>query len=309
MIVLSEKKLDAFSDKSIEVKYITYKSVSEYEGNADVEVIACSRATAIKVSTMDFPNLKLIQLTSAGFDNVPLDVYRGREVAVANAGSVYSTPIAEMIVYGILQMAKKYRKNPNNHFLRITRGYKYIGELMDKRALIMGTGNIGTAVAKRLNAFDMIVSGYDPYSPSKPEYTKIIKTREELISSMGEYDYIISTMPDTNETKKFIDGELIAHMKNTAVFVNVGRRAVIDERALYKALKKNEFGGAVLDMFEKLPNPIQNPFRRLSNTIVLPGVAAISKEVTIRLREHISRNVELISQKETPTNVINGVSL
>ncbi len=309
MIVLSELKLPKFLDDNIHVKNITSKTLRSFNGNKEVQIIVCSRATAVEVKKMNFPSLKLIQLRSAGFDNVPVDEYRVKGIAVANAGDVYSIPIAETIVYGILQMAKKYRKNPNNHLLRLMRKYKYIGEIAKKKILIMGTGNIGTATADRLLGFGVDIDGYDPYSPEKPQYSKILRTRAELIDAIGEYDYIISTMPDNNETKKFIDSTLFAAMKNTAVFVNVGRRAVINEDDLYDALKTNKIGGAVLDMFEKLPNPFTNRFRRLNNTIVLPGVAAISKEVNERLREHIKNNIELVAQDSQPTNVINGVKI
>ena len=258
---------------------------------------------------MRFPGLRLVQLRSAGFDSVPVEKYRLNGVAVANAGNVYSIPIAETIVYGILQMAKKYRKNPNNHLFRFLRGYKYIGEIAEKKALIMGTGNIGTSTAQRLSGFGVDIDGYDPYSPKKPQYSEILRTRSELVSEIGKYDYIISTMPDNDDTKKFIDSTLFDAMKNTAVFVNVGRRATINEDDLYSALKTHQIGGAVLDMFEKIPNPITNRFRRLNNTIVLPGVAAISKEVNIRLCEHIKTNVELVAQDIQPTNVINGVKI
>ncbi len=308
MLVLSENTLCDLNE-DIDVKYINGKTISQFDGNDDVTVIACSRATAVAAEKLNFPNLKLVQLTSAGFDNVPLEAYKKKGVCVANAGTTYSTPIAEFIVYGMLSMAKRYSKNPNNHLFRPMRGYKYIEELSGKSVLIMGAGNIGTAVADRLLAFNMSICGYDPYSTDKPQYQKIFRARDELIKAIGEFDYVISTMPDTEETKKFIDFEIITAMKNTAVFVNVGRRAVINENDLYNALKGKKIGGAVLDMFEKIPNPITNPFRRLGNTIVLPGVVAISKEGRIRLRKHIENNIELISKSQQPNNVINGVKL
>ena len=124
---------------------------------------------------------------------------------------------------------------------------------------------------------------------------------------MGNYDYIVSTLPDNHETKGFIDKEIISLMKKNAVIVNVGRKAVFNEADLYSALKNKQIGGAVLDMFEKLPNPITNKFRRLSNVIVLPGVAAISKEVNDRLKKHMSDNILSVLSGEMPKNMINEV--
>ena len=94
-------------------------------------------------------------------------------------------------------------------------------------------------------------------------------------------------------------------MKSSAVIVNVGRRAVFDEKDFYKALKGGTIGGAVLDMFEVIPNPLTNPFRRLKNVMVLPGVAAVSKEVKARLEAHIKKNLQHILSGEEAENVIN----
>ena len=80
-------------------------------------------------------------------------------------------------------------------------------------------------------------------------------------------------------------------MKKSAYFINVGRRKTINEEALYRALKEREIQGAALDMFEKLPNPVTNKFRRLNNVIVWPGLTAISRETNDRLRKVVVRNL------------------
>ena len=94
-------------------------------------------------------------------------------------------------------------------------------------------------------------------------------------------------------------------MKKTVVVVNVGRRAVFNETDFYQALKTKKIGGAVLDMFEKIPNPITNKFRRLSNVMVLPGVSAISQEVNERLRNYMSRNMIALLENKDVSNIIN----
>ena len=307
-IILSDKKLD--NDKfpsDVEVGSVSYNELDKYAGNSDVVAIAGSRAMAIKSAELDLPSLKLFQLTSAGFDGVPCEKYAEKGIAVANAGNVYSAPIAETVVFGILSSAKKLRPNINNRHFKFMRGYNLITELQGKHVLIMGAGNIGTAVASRLSGFEMIVDGYDPYCPQKPQYNRILRSAVELYSAAGEYDYIVSTMPDNEHTRKFIGAELIGKFKDSAVIINVGRKAVFDEDALYLALKNKKLGGAVLDMFEKVPNPITNKFRRLKNVMVLPGVAAISREVNERLSIHMTNNILALLCGEEISNVINGV--
>jgi D-3-phosphoglycerate dehydrogenase len=307
-IVLSDKDIGNYIyPKDTTVKIISCKQLDEYNNNDNIVAIAGSRAMAIKCANMDLPTLKLFQLTSAGFDGVPLEKFKENGVAVANAGAVYSAPIAETVVFGILQMAKKLRKNPNNRRFKIYRHYNQITELAGKKVLIMGAGNIGTAVAKRLLGFDMTVEGYDPFCPEKSEYSKILRNRDELKANLKEYDYIVCTLPDNDDTKGFIDKELFGLMKKSAVIINVGRKAVFNENDFYKALQTKTIGGAVLDMFEKLPNPVTNKFRRLKNVVVLPGVSAISCEVNDRLKDHMYKNIVAFLNGETVSNVINGV--
>lgn len=307
-IILTDKDFSGYDfPENVVWKKIDGKLLSSYDGNKDVVAIAGSRAMSVVASQLNFPSLKLFQLTSAGFDNVPLDTFKKNQVAVANAGTTYSAPIAETVVFGMLFMAKKLRKNPNNRRFKLARGYVEITELTDKKVLIMGAGNIGTAVAERLQGFQMRIDGYDPYCPEKQQYHTILRSREALLKNIGEYDYIVSTMPDNEQTQGFINAELFASMKPTVVIVNVGRKAVFNQDDFYNALRKKHLGGAVLDMFEKIPNPITNKFRRLKNVVVLPGVAAISQEVNVRLKEHIYRNFLAVLKNGTISNVINGV--
>ena len=307
-IVLSDKIISNYDfPNDTQVKCVSFDGLDKYNGNDKVVAICGSRAMAIKCEKMDLPSLKLFQLTSAGFDGVPCEAYAMRGIKVANAGSVYSAPIAETVVFGILQMAKKLRKNPNNRHFKIRRGYNTITELDGKNVLIMGAGNIGTAVANRLLGFGVTIDGYDPYCVQKPQYSSILRTKEELKAKLYKYDYIVSTLPDNEATRGFINKELFACMKKTAVIVNVGRKAVFNNGDFYYALKNRQIGGAVLDMFEKLPNPITNKFRRCKNVIVLPGVSAISREVNGRLKDHMYKNVSALLNGEAISNVINEV--
>lgn len=305
-IVLTNKSLSNY-DFPIDtiVKTVTDKQLDKYNNDPKVVAICGSRAMAIKCAKMNFPSLKLFQLNSAGFDGVPCSEYRKKGTMVANAGTVYSAPIAETVVFGILQMAKKLRPNPNKRRFKLRRRYSTITELDGKSVLIMGAGNIGTAVADRLRGFGVAIDGYDPYCQEKPQYSKMLRSREELKKELHTYDYIVSTLPDNDETRGFIDNELFKAMKKTAVIVNVGRKAVFNNEDFFRALKSKSIGGAVLDMFEKIPNPITNKFRRLSNVIVLPGVAAISREVNVRLLEHMYGNLKALLSGEDVSNIIN----
>lgn len=306
-IILSNEEIETKNlPNDIQVKRVKLDLLDKYNHNSDVIAVVGTRAMAIKCIELDLPSLKLFQLTSAGFDGVPIKEYADKGVMVANAGGIYSNPIAETVVFGILLVAKRLRNNPNNRHFKLTRNYKFISELTDKKILIMGAGNIGTAIANRLSGFECVIDGYDPYCPHKPQYSNIIRSREGLIKNIGQYDYIVSTLPDNEHTKGFIDLEILSNMKKSAFIINVGRKSVFNNIDFYNALKKRTIGGAVLDMFELVPNFVTNKFRRLSNVVILPGVAAISQETNIRLKKYLTDNIIALINGEDPANIINS---
>jgi phosphoglycerate dehydrogenase-like enzyme len=299
MLVFSEQKIDpSLLPEGVRLVRLDAADMP------DIEVVVCCRATARRLAGRNMPKLKLIQLTSAGFDGIPLETYAQKGVRVANAAGVYSVPIAETVVLGMLQIAKKFRENPNNRRVKYTRGYSLISELAGKTVMILGAGNIGTEVARRLAGFQMTIVGYDVSSAAKEGYGRIVSDRDALKCVLKDSDYVVCTLPGTGETREMVNAELIADMKPGCVFVNVGRRTTVNESDLYHALKTRRLGGAVLDMFEWFPNPVTNRFRRLSNVIVLPGVAAISKECTLRLHQFVARNLVKVMRGEQPEHVV-----
>lgn len=305
MIIYSEEKISQeLLPKGVIIKYFKGDEIKTASDKSEIEIIICCRETARKVAAIDWPSLKLLHLTSTGFDNVPIDVFNKKKIYVANAANVYDVPISETVVYGMLQIVKKYHKNPNNRFLRLVRNYKYIRELKGKKVIILGAGNIGTAIAKRLVGFDMNIIGYDIFDDTKEPYSRIINSTRLLKQELSDAHFVISTLPGNDTTKGFINSELLNCMCSECIFVNVGRKSIYVETELYKSLKSRKIAGAVLDIFEIIPNPITNRFRRLSNVIVLPGVAAISKESKMRLQECLIENISLVLENKTPKFII-----
>lgn len=309
-IILSDNKLMKFlSRDNIKVEFVTPSNVSRFKNKNNVFAVVGSRALAIATAKVNLPCLKLVQLTSAGYDGVPCQEFANRGVIVSNVGTIYSAPIAETVIFGMLLIAKRLHKNPKNRTFKMYRHYSYITEIKGKKVLILGTGNIGTAIAERLQGFDAVVDGYDKVLLTRPQYSQVICDRNKLLDIIGEYDYIISTLPDNDETRGFIDKRMIDNMSENAVFINVGRKTVFSYEDMFHALKYKRIKCAVLDMFEVFPNPFSNKFRRLPNVIVLPGVAAISQEVNERLTQHVAQNIEAIICNKAISNVINGVKI
>lgn len=300
MILISDKRK---CPQLAEAKIVDAKSIKEFEGNAEVEAVVCSRDVARVAQYMSLPNLKVIQLFSAGFELIDLQHLRTKGIHLCNAANVYNVGMAEFVVYAMLMHAKRYHKNIHNRMLRPLRNYHYITELAGKTVGILGAGNIGQQIAKRLEAFDMHVLGYDLKTDNRPHFEKVYN-QDNLAEFLGQCDYIVNCMPLFPSTEGMLCKAWFDQMKKNVTIVNVGRKKLINDHDLISFLKENKDATAVLDMFEKVPNPFTNPYRRLSNVLVLPGVTAISQEINQKLATLIAENMRRLRSGEPFINQI-----
>lgn len=281
----------------------TIKDADKYSENNEVVAVFGSRAMAIKVLSMDLPNLKVIQLFSAGYDGIDLDLVKRKGIILCNAANVYNYGMAEFVVYAMLRRAKRYHKSIKNLWIRPLRNYHYITELYGKTVGIMGCGNIGQQVAKRLSGFDMKIIGYDALNNDRPYFEKIYGL-EEKESFVTLCDYIVNIIPLMPSTQHMLDSSWLDLMKEDVTLINIARKDTINDRDLISFLKTHKEATAILDMLEMVPNPITNPYRRLSNVLVLPGVTAASIESMERLHKLLLTNLEKIKNNNSLTNII-----
>ena len=282
---------------------VNAETIKQYEENPDVEALICSRDVAQVAQHMNIPNLKVIQLFSAGFDNIDPKLLQSKGVHLCNAANVYNTGMAEFVVYAMLMRAKRYHKSLKNHTLRPFRNYHYITELAGKTVGILGAGNIGGQIAKRLEAFEMHVLGYDIKTDDRPHFERVYN-KDGLEEFLGRCDYIVNCMPLFKSTEGMLCKAWFDKMKDDVTIVNVGRKKIINDKDFLVFLKSHKEATAILDMFEKFPNPFTNPYRRLSNVLVLPGVTAISKEIDEKLNQFITENMRRLQNGEPLINQI-----
>lgn len=300
MILCSDKrKCPQLED----IQIVDVMKIRRYEGDTRVESLICSRDVAQVAQQMNLPNLRMIQLFSAGFDGIDLKLLQSKGIHLCNAANVYNTGMAEFVVYAMLMRAKRYHKSLKNHTLRLFRNYHYLTELAGKTVGILGAGNIGGQIAKRLEAFEMHVLGYDIKTDGRPHFEKIYN-KEGLTEFLGRCDYIVNCMPLFKSTEGMLCKDWFDKMKADVTIVNVGRKKIINDKDFLAFLKGHKEATAVLDMFEKIPNPITNPYRRLSNVLVLPGVTAISKEIDEKLSNLIMENMRRLKSGEVLLNQI-----
>ena len=214
-----------------------------------------------------FINLKFIQLTSAGFDRVDMDYVKSHNIEIHNARGVYSIPMAEFAVCGVLQLYKQaafFRENQRNHLWEKHRG---LLELSGKNVLIVGCGSVGNECAKRFAAFGCEVTGVDLFPREDSLYSEILPL-DMLNEALKQADVIVLTLPLTKQTRHLIDESKLSLIKNGATLVNIARGAIIDTNALQNHIDR--FTGAVLDVFEEEPLNENSPLWDKQNIILTP---------------------------------------
>lgn len=198
-----------------------------------------------------------------------MDYINQHGIEIHNARGVYSVPMAEFALTGILQLVKQSRFFYENQKQHIWEKSRTLGELAGKTAVIVGAGNIGSEVAKRLKAFDVTVVGIDITTDQRPYFDKI-----ELFNNLDEQlkaaDIIVLTLPLTDDTKGMFDKSKFDLMKNSCIFVNIARGQLVVENDLIDALNNKKISGAVLDVFETEPLEKTSPLWDMDNVIITP---------------------------------------
>lgn len=236
-----------------------------------------------------FTNLHYIQLTSAGYDRVPIDEVERRHIEIHNARGVYSIPMAEFAIAGVLDLYKdmaRFREQQKIHEWSKNRS---IRELAGSKVLIVGCGSVGTECAKRFKAFDCRVIGIDIYVRDDCNYDAI-KELQELQTEVKDADVMVLTLPLTEDTRGLIDREILSSFKG--ILVNIARGGIVDQKAL-----EEWNGSAVLDVFEQEPLEESSPLWEREKMIITPHNSFIGNRNGLRLKNLIIHNLERLMRQ------------
>jgi phosphoglycerate dehydrogenase-like enzyme len=253
------------------------------------------------------PKLKLVQLLSAGYDNVDLEAARHARVPLSNNGGANAISVSE---HALMLMLTVYRKVVWQH--GSVSGGRWRGngpapkmyELYDKTLGIIGLGTIGKKVARLGRAFGMRVQYFDIARLTEDEADALgVKFRllRELIRSS---DIVSLHVPLNDSTRHIIGAEELALMKPTSIIINTSRGPVIDEIALAATLAAGKIFGAGLDVFDQEPPPSNNPLFRLDNVVLTAHFAGPTWDNhTARFRNAFD-NVQRVARGEPPLWVV-----
>jgi len=257
----------------------------------DVEGVICN-GLFLHHPVEKFANLRYIQLTSAGFDRVPMDYIKEKGIAIYNAREVYSIPMAEFAIGGVLQLYKQSRFFAQNQAKGIWQKHRGLMELYGKTVCIIGCGSVGTECAKRFAAFGSNVIGVAPHPREDCHYSKMVPL-EELEQMLAAADITVLSLPLTEASRKLINRQRLAAMKAGAILVNIARGAVVDTEALVEWLKAKQ-GAAVLDVFDDEPLPADSALWQMENVILTPHNSFVGDGNRERLYRVILENLASI---------------
>lgn len=236
-----------------------------------------------------FTSLRVIQLTSAGLDRVPLDYIRAHGIELHNAAGVYSVPMAEFAVCGILQLYKQSRFFAANQAQHKWEKHRGLLELSGKRVCILGCGDVGREIAKRLHAFGCHITGVNRTVRVLPDFDEVLPL-DKLAETAAACDILVCCIALTPETRGIVSAEIFDCLHDGAVFVNVARGALADGAALTAWLQSG--GHAVLDVFEEEPLPESSPLWDIKNVILTPHNSFVGDGNRERLCETIKENLK-----------------
>ena len=280
---------------------------------SDDEVIAFARdadgilCTAYPVSRAIFeacPNLKVVVRYGIGFDNIDIEAASDHDVVVCNVTDYCIDEVATHAFALLLALNRRLKLLD----LAVRRGERIglgpVGPLRGEMLGLVAFGNIARAVAERARPFGLNVCAYDPYlAPSAAEEHGVrLASLDEL---MATSDYVSVHAPLNAETRGLIGAKELALMKPTAYLVTTCRGGVVDEKALYDALKAGTIAGAGVDVWDPEPVRPDNPLLEFDNVIATPHSAFYSEASLPLLLRRVGEAAADVLRGYLPRNVVN----
>lgn len=255
------------------------------------------------------PRLKVISRTGVGVDSVDVEYASEKGIMVLNTPTANSISVAEHTTAMVGALAKSFaylHKSVVEGNFSARRQYLPC-DIAGKTVGLIGCGNIGQMAADKCRkAYDMNVVGYDPYIQNLPDSIMACSSMEDVFKKA---DFISLHIPLSENTRHIVGEKLLGLMKPNAYLINTSRGGIVDEQALYRALKEKSIAGAGLDVFEQEPLPADSPLCKLDNILLTPHSAALTKECTLRVAEFAAQGVADYFTGKQPQFIYNKAAI
>ena len=293
----------------IEVELFTELSednIFQHIGNYDAVILGIAPLTPRLIEAAD--KLKIASRFGVGYDAVNVPALTKAGIPLSIAGIANSVTVAEHAVFFMLALAKQaiaYDRETRTGNWGVRWDFPAF-DLAGRTAMVLGFGKIGRRLVNRLVAMEMNVLVHDPYVIQDGIVTAGATPVDDWRGMLGEIDFLSINCMKNEETNGMVGSAELAAMKKTAYVVNTARGGIVDEAALYDALKSNSIAGAGIDPFVVEPATVDNPLFELDNIIVSPHSAGVTKESVFRMGQIAAQNVvDCFDGRLDPANVIN----
>lgn len=310
---LKELVLSYIPKDEFEIDFMTYKTSEEEQKkklqNAELVLFAPGRFLSDEILEYG-KNIKLMQLWSSGYDKFNIEGSKKYGIRVSNNGGANASAVAE---HAVLLMLAVYKKLPDSHERTVAGNWKGNSHGLDmfkiegKTVGILGFGNIGRCVAKKLYGFEPKIIYHD-IKRADPNIEKELNAEfvsmEELLSRS---DILSLHLHSTDQTKNIIGNKEFDLMKKGAILVNVSRAQLVDQEALVENLKSGKLLGAGVDVYIQEPTSGDEELLKLPNVVATPHMAGSTRDTYEFVMERIIDNFRRVVAGEKPMWVVNGI--
>lgn len=304
---LTQQELDEFRAMGYEITVASPdQAPSEVcENHEEMEVALCEHFY-LKAHLGEMPNLRMVQMTVAGLDLMPAVVFETYPNTKFYSGSgTYGVSLAEWSVGETLQILRQsalFEGYQREHQWKWD-GSEQTGELWGKTVLVLGTGDIGRACARRYKAFDCTVIGLNTDGRPVQDFDGSC-TRDDLPHVLPLCDVVCVAIPRTDKTLHMLDAAAMSCMKQGAVLVVNSRGRIVDEDKMCQMLDSGHLRGAALDCFDTEPLPADSPLWEQKNLIIYPHCGGVTTGLRERYIERYKSNLALYAQGKQPVGLI-----
>ncbi|AEH38025.1 D-2-hydroxyacid dehydrogenase [Halopiger xanaduensis] len=267
-------------------------------GDDAAEITACDAVVTFEHRDA-YLEVDWVHSIQAGVDRFPFDEFEASGVVLTNSTGIHDRWVGETVAGYLLSFARRIHTAVANQQDRRwdqpdwNDGFTLPGTT----ACVLGTGTLGSGVAEVLGALGVRVTGVRRSAEPVPGFDEVYAT-EDLLEGVSDADFVIVTLPLTEQTRHLVDAEVFEAMREDAYFVNVGRGPVVDESALIDALESDSIAGAALDVFETEPLPEESPLWDMDEVIVTPHCAAFTEDYFRAVGDIVRENVERLESGE-----------
>ncbi|MCI2948044.1 D-glycerate dehydrogenase [Staphylococcus caledonicus] len=248
-------------------------------------------------------NVKIIANMAVGYDNIDVALANQNGIVITNTPNVLTETTAELGFTLMLTVARRIieaQQYVQNGQWKSWGPYLLSGKDVHGSTVgIYGMGDIGRSFARRLQGFNTTILYHNRsrHEDAERQLNAQYVSFEELLERS---DFVICTAPLTPETANKLDEKAFSKMKNDAIFINIGRGAIVDEEALVNALNNNEIGGCGLDVLREEPIRLDHPLLKMQNVVILPHIGSASVETRDRMIQLCIDNIKAVLQGKAP---------